>query len=115
MADLLLELSTELDPVRQRLLRLQLAQDPKRLAAGFRKSLAAWRRATRFLADRGAREFGLELESWIGQVERELMPSDPAAALALAESFIESDAVFFDRADDSDGVIGDAVRAGCRL
>ena len=43
------------------------------------------------------------------------MPADPPAALALAEAFIEADNVFFERADDSDGVIGDAVRAGCRL
>jgi hypothetical protein len=47
-------------------------------------------------------------------VARELLPRDPSAALALFEAFNEADAAWFDRADDSDGMIGDAVRAACR-
>lgn len=115
MAELLLELSGDHEAVRKRLLRLMLADNPKRLAAGFRKSLTAWRRSKTFFGYREARAFGLELEDWLGQVERELLPRDPAAALDLAEAFIESDADLFNRADDSDGVIGDAIRTGCRL
>ncbi len=34
---------------------------------------------------------------------------------ALAEAFIQVDGVFFNRADDSGGVIGDAMRTGCLL
>ena len=115
LASVLLELAQEHEAVQQRLTRLRLADRPDRLAAGFRKTLAGWRRASKFLAYREAREFGLALEAWLGQIERELMPKDPAAALELVEAFIESDAAFFDRADDSDGAVGDAVRAGCRL
>lgn len=115
MADLLLELGGDHEAVRKRLLRLMLADNPKRLTAGFRKSLTAWRRAKTFFGYREASEFGLELEDWLGQVERELLPRDPAAALDLAEALIEADADFFNRADDSDGVIGGAIRAGCRL
>jgi len=33
----------------------------------------------------------------------------------LAEAFVRSDERFFEQADDSDGAIGDAIRAGCRL
>jgi len=51
----------------------------------------------------------------VGRVERELLARDPTAALSLVESFLKSDAKFFDRADDSDGCIGDAVREACRL
>jgi hypothetical protein len=115
LAGLVIELAGEHPLVKQRLVRLHLANDPKRLAAGFKKSLAAWKRASSFLGYREAREFGIELETWLGQIERELMPKDPAAALDLAKAFIESDEIYFNRADDSDGVIGDAVRAGCRL
>ena len=115
MADLLLELSSDHEAVQKRLQRLMLANNPKRLAAGFRKSLTAWRRGKSFLGCREAREFGSELEAWLGQIERELLPRDPAGALELAEVFVESDAVFFNRADDSDGAIGSAIRAGCRL
>ena len=60
-------------------------------------------------------EFGRELQAWLEQVEHELMPRDPAEALALAEAFIQCDEVFFNRADDSSGVIGDAIRAACVL
>lgn len=115
LAALVIELAGEHPLVKQRLVRLHLANDPKRLAAGFKKLLAAWKRASSFLGYLEAREFGIELETWLGQIERGLMPKDPAAALDLAKAFIESDEVYFNRADDSDGVIGGAVRAGCRL
>src|SRR5262249_37181690 len=48
-------------------------------------------------------------------IERELLPLDPARAHALADAFVRSDECFFEQADDSDGAIGDAVRAGCCL
>ena len=37
------------------------------------------------------------------------------AVVTLAESFIESDAIFLERADDSSSCIGDAMCAACRL
>jgi hypothetical protein len=43
------------------------------------------------------------------------MPLDPNEALALAEAFIESDGHFFNHADDSGAVIGEAVRTACVL
>ena len=115
LADVLIELAADHGVVHDRLVRLQLSSQPKALAAEFRKSLAAWRRSTKFLGYSQAGAFGRELEAWLDQVERELMPQDPAAALALAESFIEADDIFFNRADDSNGAIGDAIRAGCQL
>ncbi len=115
LADVLLELARDHAPVAKRLQRLQLANDPKRLAANFRKALTGWRRASRFLTYRESAEFAVELETWLGQIEAELLPLDPPAALDLFEAFIESDAKFFERADDSDGAIGGAIEAGCRL
>jgi hypothetical protein len=115
MAELLIELSAGQRAVKERLLRLMLADNPRRLATHFRKSLTAWRRGRKFLAYRDAREFGREMEAWLEQLDSELLPRDPAAALELVESFIQSDESFFNRADDSEGAIGDAVRAGCRL
>jgi hypothetical protein len=107
----LLELAAEHKPVKARLTRLQLAD---KLAAGFRKTLAAWRRTRRFVVGAAAREFGRELQAWLDQIARELLPKAPPTALALFQAFIEADDVFFDRADDSDGAVGDAVRAACR-
>ncbi|MDZ5455082.1 DUF6880 family protein [Azohydromonas lata] len=39
----------------------------------------------------------------------------PSAALGLAETFIEADADFFERVDDSYGDIGQAMEAACGL
>ena len=79
-----------------------------------RKPWPPWRRSSKFYGYREAREFGRDLQAWLDQVERELAPKDPPAALALFESFFEADASWFERVDDSDGCIGDAVRAACR-
>ena len=110
----LLELAKDHEAVQARLARMQLADRPDKLAAGFKKTLAGWRRSTKFYGYREAGEFGRMLDGWLDQVARELLSKDPPAALSLFEAFIEADAAWFDRADDSDGVIGDAVRAACR-
>ena len=68
-----------------RLARMQLVDRPDKLAAGFRKTLTAWRRSTKFHTYREAGQFGRTLESWLDQVARELLPKDPAAALAQAQ------------------------------
>jgi hypothetical protein len=113
LVDVLLELAGQYEGVNDRLERLQLADRPDKLAADFRKTLAAWRRSKKFYSYRESCAFGQELERWLMQVGSELGPNDPAAALALFESFIESDASWFERADDSDGCIGDAMRCAC--
>jgi hypothetical protein len=110
----LLELAEDHEAVQARLARMQLADRPDKLAAGFKKALNGWRRSTEFYGYRDAGAFGRTLEGWLDQVARELLPKDPPAALSLFEAFIEADAAWFDRADDSDGVIGDAVHAACR-
>ncbi len=114
LVTVLLELAKDHEAVQARLARMQLADRPDKLAAGFKKTLSAWRRSTKFYGCREASQFGRQLDGWLDQVARELLPKDPPAALALFEAFIEADAAWFDRADDSDGVIGDAVRAACR-
>ena len=110
----LLELAGDHEAVQARLARLQLADQPDKLAAGFKKTLAAWKRSSKFYSYREAGDFGRDLDGWLEQVERELCPKDPPAALALFQAFIEADASWFERADDSDGVIGDAVRSACQ-
>ena len=114
LANILIELAARHEKVQERLVRMQLANQPDRLAAAFRKTLAALQgSAGSSYGYRESHRFGLELEAWLDQVGRELVPADPPAALALFASFIESDATWFE-CDDSDGCIGDAVRAACR-
>jgi hypothetical protein len=114
LVGVLLELAEDHEAVQARLARMQLADRPDKLAADFKKTLYGLRRSTKFYGYREAGEFGRMLEGWLDHVARELLPKDPPAALSLFEEFIEKDAAWFDRADDSDGVIGDVVRAACR-
>lgn len=115
LAALLIELAQAHPEVRQRLERLLMADRPDKLAAIFLKPLKAWRRQSRHLDYRESMAWSTELEAWLSQVERELLPRDPMAAVSLAEAFIESDGVFMERADDSSGCIGGALRSACRL
>jgi len=114
LVSVLLELARDHEAVQARLDRLQLADQPGKLAAGFKKTLAAWKRSSKFYGYREAGEFGRTLEAWLDQVAQELVPRDPPAALALFQAFIEADAAWFERADDSDGAVGDAVRKACQ-
>jgi hypothetical protein len=115
LVHVLIELSEADDAVRKRLARLQLADQPDKLAAAFKRTLAGWRRSRKFRSYGEARAYGQALRQWLDQIARELMPSHPPAALGLFEQFIESDAHWFENADDSDGSIGSAVRAACVL
>ena len=110
---LLVELAARNEDVRKRLERLQLSADPRKLAAAFKGTLADWRRSTCFIGYRESHAFGAELEAWLDQIEQELMPKDARLALDLFEAFIESDSELFERADDSDGCIGDSLRTAC--
>lgn len=113
LADILIELAGENDAVLAGLRRRQLADQPDKLTAEFKKRLSAWKRSSKYHDYRDAGEFGRELQAWLDQVGRELVPKDPPAAVALFESFIEADSSWFEHADDSNGCIGDAMRAAC--
>lgn len=115
LVDMVAELAGTVPGVQDRLTRRQLVSSPAKLASNFRQRLQGWRRTTRFLGWHEAGAFGRSLEAWLDEIERELLPVDPARAHELIEAYLEADHVFFDQADDSNGAIGDAVRAGCRL
>lgn len=79
----LLELAHEHEGVHARLARMQLADQPDKLASGFKKTLSAWKRSSKSYGYRQTGEFGHTLEGWLDQVAREICPKDPPAALGL--------------------------------
>jgi hypothetical protein len=115
LSSVLIELAEDHAAVRERLVRLQLSNQPRALATVFRKKLATWKRSTKYIDFSQVSQFGRDLHAWLEQVDSELLPHDPAEALALAEAFIQSDEAFFNCADDSSGYIGDALRTACVL
>jgi hypothetical protein len=56
------------------------------LAEAFRARLQGWRRSRRLLPSGAARTFGREVETWLDEVERGLLPVDASWASALATS-----------------------------
>lgn len=115
LASVLLELAQDYDVVAKRLARLRHADQPELVAAEFQRILERWRRDDKYLKFPESSHFGTELEIWLEQVERELTAIDPGAVLGLSEAFIEADADFFERVDDSYGDIGRAMEAACGL
>ena len=111
----LLEFAKDQEAVQQRLARTHATgRSPGQTRVGLQEDavrLAAFHQVPRLPRSGCVRTHARRLA---GSVARELLPKDPAAALSLFEAFIEADQTWFERADDSDGVIGNAVRAACR-
>ena len=63
LTTVLIELAADHPAVRERLVRLQLANQPKALATVFRQKLAAWKRSTQYVDYSQAGEFGRELQA----------------------------------------------------
>ena len=115
LATVLLDLAADHDVVRERLLRLQLRDDPTRLAVRFRARLDAWRNETEYHDWRRVGAYAASIEQWVFEVEKEVLPVDPSQARQLAEALIEIDGKLFESVDDSGNDIGEAIGAACRL
>ena len=113
LAEILHTLAYEYEPVLERLERLQLQRNPAKLAAAFRQTLNAWKRSSRFVDYRAAHGHAQERSLWLSQIENELLPLDPPAALELFGAYIEADAKWFEQADDSNGLVGGTIREAC--
>jgi hypothetical protein len=111
----LLELAEDHEPAYQRLVRLRLRDDPTALRAQFTLQLQRWEADDRFVRYQDAAAFGQELDVWIAQVQREVLPRFPSEAMALFAAFLELDRVVFERVDDDGGYVGGAFEFACRL
>ncbi len=115
LAQVLLELAEDHAPVHARLERLRLRDDPASLSAQFNRQLQRWKADDRFVRYHDAAAFGHELDVWVRQVQREVLPSFPGEAMALFAGFLELDRVVLERVDDDGGYVGGAFKLACRL
>ena len=115
LAQVLLELAEDSAPVYERLERLRLRDDSAALCARFKRQLQRWESDDRFVAYKDAAAFGHDLDTWVAQVEREVLPRFPGEAMALFAAFLEIDRVVFERVDDDGGYVGGAFKLACRL
>jgi hypothetical protein len=115
LAQALLELAEDYAPVYLRLERLRLRNDPAALKAQFTQQLQRWETDEQFVRCQDAAAFGRELDVWVVQVQREVLPRFPGEAMALFAAFLELDRAVFERVDDEGGYIGGAFELACRL
>jgi hypothetical protein len=95
--------------------RLDYLTDPSAAAKALQRRISAVRAGKRFIDYRGTGELAAELATIAADIRSDVLSRDPGKAAALAYKFVCIDQVIFDRADDSSGVIGDELRAGCVL
>jgi len=95
--------------------RLDYLTDPSAAAKTLQRRISAIRGGKRFIEYGDTREVAAELATIAEDIRTDVLPRDAEKALALAEKFVCLDQVIFDRADDSDGLIGDELRATCVL
>ena len=93
LAQALLELAEDYAPVYQRLERLRLRDDPAALTARFTLQLQKWETDDRFVRHQDAAAFGRDLDVWVAQVQREVLPRFPGEAMALLAAFLDVDRV----------------------
>jgi len=115
LAQALLELAQDYAPVYQHLERWRLRDDPAALTAKFNQQLQRWENDDRPVRYQNAGAFGRELDVWVAQVEREVLPRFPVEAMALFAAFIALDRVVFERVDDDGGYVGGAFELACKL
>jgi len=115
LAQVLLELAEDHAPVYQRLERLRLRDDPVALAAKFNQQLQRWENDDRYVHYQDAAAFSRELDAWVAQVEREVLPRFSVEAMALFAAFIALDRLVFERVDDDGGFVGGAFELACKL
>ena len=115
LAQVLIELAEDHEPVYQRLKRLRLSDDPVALSEEFTQHLQRWETDDRWVRYQGVAAFGQELDVWVAQVQREVLPRFPLAAMRLFAAFLELDKVVFERVDDDGGHVGGAFELACRL
>lgn len=95
--------------------RLDYLTDPGAAAKALQGRIRSIRSNKRFVSYAEAREVAAELGVIAADIRADVLPKDPLKAAALAEKLFSLDEVILDRADDSDGMIGDELKAACVL
>ena len=115
LASLITQLADEDNGIRDRAEALALRGDPTAHADALRQRLERWKRGRHFISYSESTAFARQLDTWLDELEEELLAVNPEATLKLADAFIRSDRRIIDRSDDSNGSIGGAYRRACGL
>jgi hypothetical protein len=95
--------------------RVDYVTDPSTAARGLQRRITAIRGGKRFIGYGETAQVAAEMATIAADIRADILPGDPERAAALAKKLFCLDLVIFDRADDSDGHIGNELRAACVL
>ncbi len=95
--------------------RIDYLTDPSAAAKDLQRRISGIRKGTRFIAYGETRGFAAEIATITEDVRKDVLPRDPEKAIVLAEKLFGLDQVIFERADDSNSVIGYEIREACVL
>lgn len=95
--------------------RINYLTNPSAAVKGLQRRIAAIRNGKRFIAYDETGQVATEIASIAADIRTDVLPRDPKKAVALAEKLFCLDQVIFERADDSDGRIGEELREACVL
>jgi len=95
--------------------RIDYMTRPSAAAAALQRQISAIRGGKRFIAYGESCQVAAEIGTIAEDIRADILPRDPEQAAALAEKLFCLDRVIFERADDSNGHIGDELRAACVL
>ena len=95
--------------------RIDYLTDPNAAAKDLQRRIRAIRNGTRFIAYGETRGLAAEIATIAEDIRKDVLPRDPEKAVAFAEKLFCLDQVIFERADDSDGVVGYELREACVL
>ncbi|MEP3475444.1 MAG: DUF6880 family protein [Hyphomicrobiales bacterium] len=114
LAELMMEL-TEGDAVAKRKLRLKLAAklDPSALGREVKKRLSALAKARSFVDWRKIKDLGNDLDMQRSAIVDQVAKVDPQDAYELMWCFLALAAPTYERADDSNGYIGEIFAGAC--
>jgi len=115
LASFLAQLAEEDAALRERIEALVLREQPSVYARALDGRLRRLRDGRSFISYRQSSAFAQELETWLDDIETGLLDRDPARAWKLLDAFVRADGNILERADDSNGSIGDAMRRACSL
>jgi len=110
LAQVLLELGDQYDPVKKRLERLIETPDEK--LRRVKAKIAGLKRGRRFIDWRESSEFAGDLSDLLSDIRA--CVSDPKTGLKLLEAFYLTDDAVIARCDDSDGLVGDVYKSDAK-
>jgi hypothetical protein len=95
--------------------RLDYLTDRSTAAKALQQKISGIRRGKRFIGYGETGEIAAAIAAIAEDVRTDVLQRNPEMATVLAEKLVCLDQVIFDRADDSDGLIGEELRAACVL